>query len=79
VAQLEVIQAELGVARARADYQVAKQREKVSVSQLNALLNKPPSAAWELAGSLADPLPETPLAELLRRATQSNPELQRLS
>ena len=79
VAQLEVIQAELGVARARADYQVAKQREKVSVSQLNALLNEPAATAWELAGSLADALPETPLAELLRRATQSNPELQRLS
>jgi cobalt-zinc-cadmium efflux system outer membrane protein len=79
VAQLEVIQAALGVARARADYQVAQQRERVSLSQLNALLNEPASTAWELAGSLADPPPETPLAELLRRATQSNPELQRLS
>jgi cobalt-zinc-cadmium efflux system outer membrane protein len=79
VAQLEVIQAALGVARARADYQVAQQRERVSLSQLNALLNEPASTAWELAGSLADVPPETPLAELLRRATQSNPELQRLS
>jgi cobalt-zinc-cadmium efflux system outer membrane protein len=79
VAQLEVIQAALGVARAGADYQVAQQRERVSLSQLNALLNEPASTAWELAGSLADAPPEIPLAELLRRATQSNPELQRLS
>ena len=38
VSQLEVIQAGLEVARAQADFQVARQREKVTLSQLNALL-----------------------------------------
>jgi len=79
VAQLEVIQAELGVSRAQADLEVAQQREKVSLSQLNALLNEPASTAWELTGGLADALPEASPPELFRRAAQSNPELQRLA
>lgn len=41
VAQLEVIQAGLEASRAQADRQVAEQREKVSISQINALMNEP--------------------------------------
>ena len=78
VPQLEVIQAGLGVSRAQADLQVAQQREKVSLSQLNALLNEPASTRWELAGSLEDSKPLPSLPELIQRASQSNPELQRL-
>ncbi len=78
VPQLEAIQAGLGVSRAQVELQVAQQREKVSLSQLNALLNEPASTRWELAGSLADAKPLPSLPELIQRAAQSNPELERL-
>ncbi len=79
VAQLEVVQAELEVSRAQADLQVAQQVEKVSLSQLNALLNEPASTPWELAESLFDLPPTLPLPELIQRAYESNPELQHLA
>lgn len=78
VPQLEVIQAGLEVSRAQADHQVAEQREKVSMSWLNALLNKPATTNWELAGRLEDAGAIPELQELLDRARQSNPELQHL-
>jgi cobalt-zinc-cadmium efflux system outer membrane protein len=78
VAQLEVIQTGLEVSRAEADLEVARQREKVSMSQLNALLNEPAAKAWELAGTLEDNTPTARLDELLSRAYQSNPDLQHL-
>jgi cobalt-zinc-cadmium efflux system outer membrane protein len=79
VAQLEAIQADLEVSRAQADYNVAQQREKVSLSQLNVLLNEPPTKTWELAGSLEDALPEVRMEELTERAYASNYELQHLA
>lgn len=78
VAQLEVIQAGLEVSRAQADHQVAEQREKVSLSQLNALMNEPAATSWELAGKLEDAGAIPPLPELLERARQLNPELQHI-
>jgi len=78
VAQLEVIQVELEVSRAQADRQVAEQREKVSMSQLNALLNEPATTNWELAGKLEDVGSIPALQELLERARQLNPDLQHL-
>ena len=78
VPQLEVIQAGLEVSRAQADHQVAEQREKVSMSWLNALLNEPATTNWELAGRLEDAGAIPELQELLDRARQSNPELQHL-
>ncbi len=78
VAQLEVIQTGLEVSRAEADLEVARQREKVSTSQLNALLNEPASKAWELAGTLEDNTPTARLQDLISRACQSNPDLQHL-
>ncbi len=78
VAQLEVIQTGLEVSRAEADLEVARQREKVSMSQLNALLNESATKSWELAGTLEDNTPTTRLEDLLSRAYQSNPDLQHL-
>lgn len=78
VAQLEVIQADLEASRAQADFEVAQQRERVSMSQVNALLNEPASTAWELAGGLSDAFPDISQDELFRRAANSNPELLRL-
>ncbi len=78
VPRLEVIQAELALARAQADLQIAGQRENVSLSQLNALLNEPPTRPWELATPLEELPPAFTLQDLLERAYQANPELQRL-
>jgi cobalt-zinc-cadmium efflux system outer membrane protein len=78
IPQLEVIQAGLEVSRARADLQVAQQREKISLSQLNAVLNVPASTSWELEGRLEDAYPVVSLSELIARAYRSSPELQRL-
>jgi len=78
VAQLEVMQTGLEVSRAEADLQVARQREIVSMSELNALLNEPARKAWELAGTLEDHTPTARLEDLLSRAYQSNPDLQHL-
>ncbi len=47
VAQLEVYQAELEVARADAELGVALQREKIAFSQLNVLLNAPADTLWD--------------------------------
>jgi len=79
VAQLEVIQAELGASRALADRQVAQQRERVAMAQFNALLNEPPATEWELSGYLSDQPSVLSLADLQERARQANPELQRLA
>jgi cobalt-zinc-cadmium efflux system outer membrane protein len=78
VAQLEVIQAGLEVARAQADYKVAQQEEKISLSQLNALLDEPATTAWEPVESLQDLPPVVLLPEMIRLAYNSNPELQHL-
>jgi cobalt-zinc-cadmium efflux system outer membrane protein len=79
VPRLEVIQAELEVARAQANRDVALQEEKVAASRLNALLNEPATREWQIRGSLEDPLPVVVLAELLDRALASNAALARLS
>jgi cobalt-zinc-cadmium efflux system outer membrane protein len=78
VAKLEVIQTDLEVSRAETDLQVARQREKVSLCRLNALLNEPAAKAWELTGTLEDRTPTAQLSELITRAYQSNPDLQHL-
>ncbi len=78
VARLEMIQAELEVARAKADLQVAQQRELVSRSELNALLNEPAATNWEFAGRLEDSGTLPTLPEVLERARQLNPDLRRL-
>jgi cobalt-zinc-cadmium efflux system outer membrane protein len=78
VAQLEVMQTGLEVSRAEADLQVARQREIVSMSELNALLNEPAKKVWELAGTLEDGTPTARLEDLLSRAYQSNPDLEHL-
>jgi len=78
-AQLEVIQAELEVSRAQADFEVAQQKEKIALSQLNALLNVPAPTDWDLAGSLNDTLPPVALPELTEQAYNSNYDLQHLA
>jgi cobalt-zinc-cadmium efflux system outer membrane protein len=75
VAQLEVIQADLEVARAEADLQLAREEEGITMSRLNALLNEPAVTSWQLVSAL-DSLPVSPAAQLDELALQSNPDLQ---
>lgn len=79
VAQLEVIQAALEVARAEADHKVAQQDEKVALSQLNALLNEPAGTRWQLVDAVQDLPAAVELPQLLQLAYSSNPELQHLA
>jgi outer membrane protein, heavy metal efflux system len=79
VAQLEVTQAALEVARAQADLQVAQQEEKVALSDLNAVLNEPAGTNWDLGDALAAPPPAPSLSDLLTRAGDANAEIVRIT
>ena len=79
VAQIEVVQAGLEVARADADFQVAQQQEKVALSDLNALLNEPATTSWHLAQSLSALPPQVTLSNLIQLAYSSNPDLQHVA
>ena len=68
IPQLEVTQAELETARAQADFQVAQQEEKVSLSNLNALLNVPAASDWDL-GDVFNLLPSTVTLDDLQART----------
>jgi cobalt-zinc-cadmium efflux system outer membrane protein len=79
VPQLEVFQAGLEVARAETELEVARQLEKVALSRLNTLLNEPSATEWDLQSGLEQLPPAITMDELVSRAEQSNPELQRLA
>ncbi len=77
VAQLEVIQAEVELARFTSEYEAAAQGEKIADAQLAALLNRPLNEVWELQGHLADiPKPDT-LQAMTDTALRANNEVQR--
>lgn len=78
VPQLEVTQADLEVSRAEAGFRLAEQEEKISLSQLNVLLNEPAESPWALARTLQDLPPRVELPDLIKRAEGANAELQRL-
>ena len=79
VAQVEVLRAEAEVAKAQAELLLARESQKIALSQLNALLNQPASTTWELAGSLEDMLPPVSLEAAIQRAYDLNPELKHLA
>ena len=79
VPELEVMQADLELARAEADQEVARQEMKVAFSKLAALLNDPPNIAWDLATPLETIPPQVTLPDLVARATDANPDLQHLA
>ncbi|MGH9592435.1 MAG: TolC family protein, partial [Bryobacteraceae bacterium] len=79
VPQLEVLQADLEVARAEADLEVAREQQKVAGSQLSMLLNEPGDTDWDLVTPLETMPPSQTLTELVQRAVTSNPDLQHLA
>ncbi|HKW88933.1 MAG TPA: TolC family protein [Candidatus Acidoferrales bacterium] len=79
VPELEVEQAKLDAAQAQADYQVAQQEEKVALSAFDALLNEPPGTDWALVTPLETMPSEGQLSDLLTRAGNANPDLQKIA
>jgi len=75
VAQLEVNQVQLEVARAEVDLRVARQQATVSQEHLSALLNEPPDTAWNPTTRLEDASPAPPVPDLVGHAFESNGEL----
>lgn len=79
IPQLEVTQAALEMARAQAGLQVAQQEENVALSDLNALLNMPATANWDLGDAFDMLPPSLTLDELLARTAISNAEIARIT
>lgn len=79
VPELEVMQADLELARAEADQEVARQEMKVAFSKLAALLNEHANSAWDLMTPLETLPPQVGLADLIGRASDANADLQHLS
>lgn len=77
VAQLELIQAEVELARATADYEVTVRSQRVADVQLTVLLNRPLDKPLELSGSIED-LPHVEgLPAITEMALRSNADVQR--
>lgn len=73
--RLDVMQADLGVVRARADLDLARSARRAAQAELNALLNRPPGQRLVLAGDMAD-MPALPtLDRITALATSANVEL----
>ena len=79
IAQLEVNQAQLEVARGEVELRVARQQETVSQQRLSVLLNEPPDTIWKPLTPLQEMGATPPEAELVARACQSNSELAHLT
>jgi len=73
--RLEVLQADLGVARGQADVELARSTRASSQATLNAVLNAPPRQAIALSGSLLDGVPPITYEATLALAVQSNVDL----
>ncbi len=77
VAQLEVLQAELELAKSLADYETTQQAQRAADVTLAALLNRNLEEPFSLLGQL-DNVPSTPtLQEVTDRAMQSNGDLRK--
>jgi outer membrane protein, heavy metal efflux system len=73
--RLDVLAAELGIARARAELDLAKSSRAASQADLNAVLNQPAGQALTVAGDLADAGKVPDLASATSLAAASNTDL----
>jgi len=73
--KLEVMQAELGVVRCRADLELARSNRRSSQAALNALLNRPPGMTIAVTGDMAEIPPLPTLDRATGTATTGNTEL----
>lgn len=77
VAELEVILAEVELARNAADYEVTAQAQKIADAQLAALLDRPLDGPRDLQGRLSDVPGPRSLQAVIDTALRSNTEVQR--
>lgn len=75
IPQLEVMQADVEVAKADADLEVTRQEEKVAFSKLSALLNEPSSTQWDLASPLETGPGTVTVSDIVQRAIGANYEI----
>ena len=73
--KLDVMTADLGVARSRAALDLARSARRAAQAELNALLNRPPGQQIVLAGDMADMPPLPTLDRATAAATAANVEL----
>ena len=73
--RLDVLQADLGLARAQADADLARSSRASALADLNAVLNQPPGQAVAITGDLAEADATPDLARAMTLATSSNGEL----
>lgn len=72
IPQLEVMQADVGVAKADADLEVTRQEERVAFSKLSALLNEPSSTLWEIGSPLETAPATVAINDVVQRAIGAN-------
>jgi cobalt-zinc-cadmium efflux system outer membrane protein len=73
--RLDVMAADLGLARAKADLDIARSARASAQAELNGLLNRPPAQPVAVAGDMAEGSPFPPVDEALTRAAAGNAEL----
>jgi cobalt-zinc-cadmium efflux system outer membrane protein len=73
--RLDVMQADLGRARATAELELARSARRSAEAELNALLDRPPAQPIAVTGDLAVAATLPTLEEALARATAANGEL----
>ena len=73
--RLDVIGADLGVARAKADLELARSARASAQAELNGLLNRPPTRPLAVAGDPAEVPPLPTVEEATARAAAGNAEL----
>jgi outer membrane protein, heavy metal efflux system len=73
--RLEVLAADLGLARAQAEADLARSSRASALADLNAVLNQPPAQAVAVAGELTDAPPLPAFDRAVQLASTSNVEL----
>jgi cobalt-zinc-cadmium efflux system outer membrane protein len=76
--RLEVMEGDLGVARAETDLDLARGTRAAAQAELNAVLNQPAGQAVSVAGDLATPPGVADFAAVVKLAAASNGELLRV-
>jgi outer membrane protein, heavy metal efflux system len=73
--RLDVLAADLGLARAESDLAMARSVRTAALASLNAVLNQPPAEAVAIVGDLAEAPPPPDFARAMALAATSNGEL----
>jgi outer membrane protein, heavy metal efflux system len=73
--RLDVLAADLGLARAESDLALARSTRAASLAGLNAVLNQPPAQVVAVVGDIAETLPPPDFARAMALAAASNGEL----